>query len=319
MRNNKVIANNIQRLLDENGKDRYDLANDTGINYNTFASWMQAKSYPRIDKIEKMANYFNVSKSELMENNICENTFGMNLNNLRDKHKLSMDELSERLNKKYDTKISKSTISRWENGTAIPKITYVNLLADYFNVPSSELINDSGVTMENNIYENIKSRANQLGISVQEVALKAGIGENSIYRWQNNTINPNITSLKKVAQVLNIGADELINGNMNDSVPQFNKIQTEIAFKRFEDDDTYVVYSNEKLPSMMERMSNVEGLPAGIAGAVDKFQDFFTPEFESGSNQVWLKHEPDSFKLIYIPKADILYIREVDYKYRDEV
>jgi uncharacterized protein (UPF0218 family) len=31
------------------------------------ASWLQADSYPRIDKIEQMAKYFHVTKSDLVE------------------------------------------------------------------------------------------------------------------------------------------------------------------------------------------------------------------------------------------------------------
>lgn len=97
-----------------------------------------------------------------------------------------------------------------------------------------------------------------------------------------------------------------------------NKIQTEIAFKRFEDDMT-IIYSAQD--GEILACDNLQGDSKALITrcAVDKFQDFFTPEFESGSNQVWLKHEPDSFKGICIPTKDILYIREVDYKYIDEV
>ncbi len=33
----------------------------------TFSDWVNAKTYPRIDKIELMANYFGISKSDLVE------------------------------------------------------------------------------------------------------------------------------------------------------------------------------------------------------------------------------------------------------------
>lgn len=35
--------------------------------YSTVLDWVNAKTYPRIDKIELMANYFNVEKSDLVE------------------------------------------------------------------------------------------------------------------------------------------------------------------------------------------------------------------------------------------------------------
>ena len=38
-----------------------------GVKYTTFTDWVKGNSYPRIDKIELMANYFGISKSDLVE------------------------------------------------------------------------------------------------------------------------------------------------------------------------------------------------------------------------------------------------------------
>lgn len=40
---------------------------DLGFAYTTFSDWINGKKYPRIDKIEMMANYFNIAKSDLVE------------------------------------------------------------------------------------------------------------------------------------------------------------------------------------------------------------------------------------------------------------
>lgn len=65
--NKEIMSKNIQRLMAENGKDRNDICSDLGFKYTTFADWVNGKTYPRIDKIEMMANYFHVSKSDLVE------------------------------------------------------------------------------------------------------------------------------------------------------------------------------------------------------------------------------------------------------------
>lgn len=65
--NKEVMATNINRLMRKYSVDRKKLSADTGISYTTLSSWLQKESYPRIDKIEKMANYFGVPKSELVE------------------------------------------------------------------------------------------------------------------------------------------------------------------------------------------------------------------------------------------------------------
>ncbi|WP_367387412.1 helix-turn-helix transcriptional regulator [Bacillus vallismortis] len=68
------------------------------------------------------------------------NVFGERLKSLRDKNKQSINELVIELNKKYETNISKSMISRYENGQSDPKMEVVRILADYFNVSSDYLV-----------------------------------------------------------------------------------------------------------------------------------------------------------------------------------
>lgn len=65
--NKAIMAENIQRLMDSRGIDRNKICADLGLKYTTFTDWVKGKTYPRIDKIELMANYFNVPKSYLIE------------------------------------------------------------------------------------------------------------------------------------------------------------------------------------------------------------------------------------------------------------
>jgi len=62
-----VMAENIQYYLDQNKINSVKMAEDLNINYTTVRNWIQGRSYPRIDKIEMMANYFGVEKSDLIE------------------------------------------------------------------------------------------------------------------------------------------------------------------------------------------------------------------------------------------------------------
>ena len=38
-----------------------------GVKYTTLTDWVNGNSYPRIDKIEMMANFFGIEKSDLVE------------------------------------------------------------------------------------------------------------------------------------------------------------------------------------------------------------------------------------------------------------
>lgn len=53
--------------MNEHHKDRRDICNDLGFKYTTFTDWYNGNSYPRIDKIEILANYFGVTKADLVE------------------------------------------------------------------------------------------------------------------------------------------------------------------------------------------------------------------------------------------------------------
>ena len=67
MENKRIMSENIRFFMDKCGKSRKNLCDDLGIKYTTLAGWLSGEKYPRIDKIELMANYFMVPKSRLIE------------------------------------------------------------------------------------------------------------------------------------------------------------------------------------------------------------------------------------------------------------
>lgn len=65
--NKEILAENLKYYMELNHKDRNDIARDLDIPYTTITSWLKAEFYPRIDKIEMLANYFEIKKSDLVE------------------------------------------------------------------------------------------------------------------------------------------------------------------------------------------------------------------------------------------------------------
>lgn len=55
-----------QRLLNERGITPYRLAKDTGISPSTLSDWKNNKSVPKNDKMQKIADYLNVSVDYLL-------------------------------------------------------------------------------------------------------------------------------------------------------------------------------------------------------------------------------------------------------------
>lgn len=67
MNNKNIFAANLQMYMDINNKSRKEVSEALGVSYYTLTDWVNGKKYPRMDKVEKLANYFGILKSDLIE------------------------------------------------------------------------------------------------------------------------------------------------------------------------------------------------------------------------------------------------------------
>lgn len=65
--NKLIMARNIQMYMDQRGISRQQLCDALDIKYTTLRDWLKGITYPRIGKVEAMANYFGCEKSDLIE------------------------------------------------------------------------------------------------------------------------------------------------------------------------------------------------------------------------------------------------------------
>ena len=65
--NKEVMSRNLRYYVEKSGKNQKEMSEIVGVATSTFNDWMKGKAYPRIDKIEIMANYFGIQKSDLIE------------------------------------------------------------------------------------------------------------------------------------------------------------------------------------------------------------------------------------------------------------
>lgn len=70
--NKEIFSRNLKYYIEKSGKDRRELAEIWGFPYSTVTEWINARKYPRIDRIEIMADYFGVLKSDLIEEKMTE-------------------------------------------------------------------------------------------------------------------------------------------------------------------------------------------------------------------------------------------------------
>lgn len=65
--NKETMSKNLKYYIERSGKDRRELSEIWGFPYSTVTEWINGKKYPRIDRIEVMADYFGILKSDLIE------------------------------------------------------------------------------------------------------------------------------------------------------------------------------------------------------------------------------------------------------------
>jgi transcriptional regulator with XRE-family HTH domain len=70
--NKAIFSKNLKYYIDKCGKDRRELAAIWGFPYSTLSEWINGRKYPRIDRIEIMADYFGILKSDLIEEKMTE-------------------------------------------------------------------------------------------------------------------------------------------------------------------------------------------------------------------------------------------------------
>lgn len=70
--NKKIMANNIKKYMEIKGVTNQQVCDALGFKYTTFMDWIKAVTYPRIGKVEAMANYFGCAKSDLIEDKLNE-------------------------------------------------------------------------------------------------------------------------------------------------------------------------------------------------------------------------------------------------------
>lgn len=67
-----IFSKNLNYFLKLNNETQIDVAKKLNISPSTFSSWCTGQKLPRMDKIELLANYFGIKKTDLLENDISD-------------------------------------------------------------------------------------------------------------------------------------------------------------------------------------------------------------------------------------------------------
>ncbi len=63
----KILSENLEQLMKQNNVTQIELSEAIGVSQSTISNWIKELKYPRIGKVEELAEYFNVPKSRITE------------------------------------------------------------------------------------------------------------------------------------------------------------------------------------------------------------------------------------------------------------
>jgi len=90
------------------------------------------------------------------------------------------------------------------------------------------------------LYERTTKLSKQRGYSLKNLAIKAGLAENSIYDWKKST--PKADNLKKVADVLNVSTDYLLG-----RADELNSVSNSSKVTDILDDETILAFDGMEI------------------------------------------------------------------------
>lgn len=62
-----IFAKNLRNQMDLKQKNSSDICELLSVSRSTVSDWLNAKKMPRMDKVEILANFFHILKSDLIE------------------------------------------------------------------------------------------------------------------------------------------------------------------------------------------------------------------------------------------------------------
>lgn len=63
----RIFSKNLRKYMSLNNKTQVDLINDLGFNKSAVSTWCNGTRLPRMDKVDALAKYFGIRRSDLIE------------------------------------------------------------------------------------------------------------------------------------------------------------------------------------------------------------------------------------------------------------
>lgn len=146
------------------------------------------------------------------------------LKELRITRGYTMDDLANIYNSRYNGRMNKSTLSRYENGLQEPMYTVANNLAEIFGVTTDYLTRDEDSLTEEQIKKIFAKNLNYYltlnGEAQGEVAQKIGVSRSTFANWCSGRKVPRVDKADALAEHFGILRSDLLKDKNKDSLPR---------------------------------------------------------------------------------------------------
>lgn len=85
-----IFASNLKYYMERNGVTQDDIVKRFELTASTVSDWVNGKKYPRIDKIQMLADFFGIMKSDLTEDKSTDGELAEYLEQLRTRPEMKM-------------------------------------------------------------------------------------------------------------------------------------------------------------------------------------------------------------------------------------
>lgn len=169
----KIFSRNLKHYLILNNKTQIDLVNDLKISSSTVSNWCTGQKLPRMDKIQMLADYLSINKSDLIEdkaslsnvNKKATNTMSLKHQEILSKYD-RLDEHSKEiidfiLNKEFEKIVENKSSNKLKNDNNVEFSKDNNIDLENTNISTFPYVMQNEVFEDNLYVEDTKKISSQ--------------------------------------------------------------------------------------------------------------------------------------------------------------
>lgn len=220
----KIFSKNLNELMFLNGKSQSEVASAIGVSPQTFNTWMQGIAIPRMDKIQLLADYFNVKKSLLIEQGSFTSStkekdfnkvFSDNLRYHLEIRNITQVELAHRLG------VGTTSVYNWTSGLKTPRMDKIDKICSILRVSRNDLLTEttddsSDRDIQSRFADNLNELLRLNNKTQLELANYIGVSNTAVNKWTKGCNTPRMDKIDLICSFFHIDRKDLFTSKQSE-------------------------------------------------------------------------------------------------------